>query len=194
MTYRGKSTNGGRPVSQQQPYIDHLCILDLITHLLALFYSLFLYYSKLSNWYEPTLYGGWMGFWPNIRILFQKWKYIFWIPMGVIFMGFKLGVIDWLIDWFYLHKRETRKSCNSLSCWRPYSDKNVQSILIAWNKTVRKIYNLPFVSHRAIQCGLSKGFHAWDYIYKRFCKMYECMLISENSKLSMLVGMSQDDC
>ncbi len=22
---------------------------------------------------------------------------------------------DWLIDWFYLHKRETRKSCNSLS-------------------------------------------------------------------------------
>ncbi len=27
----------------------------------------------------------------------------------------------WLIDWFYLPKRETRKSCNSLSCWnRPF--------------------------------------------------------------------------
>ncbi len=27
-----------------------------------------------------------------------------------------------------------------------------------------------------------------------FCKMYECMLKSENSKLSMLVIMGQDDC
>ncbi len=61
-----------------------------------------------------------------------------------------------------------------------YFDKNVESIVIAWNKTVRKIWNLPFDKHRAILCGLNKGLHVWDYIYKRFCKMYECMLKSEN--------------
>ncbi len=71
-----------------------------------------------------------------------------------------------------------------------YSDKNVESIIIAWNKTIQQICNLPFDSYRAI---LNKGLHLWDYIYKRFCKMYECMLKSENSKLSMLVRMSQDD-
>ncbi len=27
-----------------------------------------------------------------------------------------------------------------------------------------------------------------------FCKMYECMLKRENSKLSVLVRMNQDDC
>ncbi len=75
-----------------------------------------------------------------------------------------------------------------------YSDRNVESIVIARNKTVRKIWNLPFDSHRAMLCGLNKCLHVWDYTYKRLCKMYERMLKSENSKLSMLVRMSQDDC
>ncbi len=71
-----------------------------------------------------------------------------------------------------------------------YSDKNVESIGIAWNKTIPKIWNLPIDSHIALLCGLNKGLHVWDYILKRFCKMYECMLKSENSKLSRLVRMS----
>ncbi len=68
-----------------------------------------------------------------------------------------------------------------------YSDNNVESIVIVWNKTVRKIWNLLVDSHRAILCVLNKGLHVWNYIYKRLCKMYESMLKSENSILSMLI-------
>ncbi len=33
----------------------------------------------------------------------------------------------WLINWFYLLKRETRKSCNSLSCCRPFMSHHFDS-------------------------------------------------------------------
>ncbi len=32
------------------------------------------------------------------------------------------------------------------------------------------------------------------HIQMHLCKMYECMLKSENSKMAMLVRMSQNDC
>ncbi len=37
-----------------------------------------------------------------------------------IVITWKTSSFWWLIDWFDLHKREPKKSCNSISCWRSF--------------------------------------------------------------------------
>jgi hypothetical protein len=76
---------------------------------------------------------------------------------------------------------------------RSYSDKNVDSLVTAWNRAVRKIWNLPYDSHRILLCALNNGSNALDYIYRRFCKMYTCMAQSQNTKLSFLIRMCESD-
>ncbi len=75
-----------------------------------------------------------------------------------------------------------------------FADKSVGNITIAWNKAVRKIWKLPYDSHRVLLCGLNNGQHFGDYIFKGFCKMYDCMLKSTNSILSFLFSMCENDC
>ncbi len=36
--------------------------------------------------------------------------------------------------------------------------------------------------------------YIWDYIFKRFCKIYDCMSKSTNSILSFLISMIENDC
>ncbi len=75
-----------------------------------------------------------------------------------------------------------------------FADKNVGNITTAWNKAVRNIWKLTYDSHRVLLCGLNNGQHIWDYIFKRFCKMYDCMSKSTNFILSFLISMSKNDC
>ena len=44
-----------------------------------------------------------------------------------------------------------------------WSDKHVESITIACNRAVSKIWNLP--NNRSILSGLDNGANAWDYIF-----------------------------
>ncbi len=42
-------------------------------------------------------------------------------------------------------------------------------------------------------CALNNGSNALDFIYSRFCQMYNCMTNSENIKLSMFIKMCKND-
>lgn len=75
-----------------------------------------------------------------------------------------------------------------------FSDKHVELICTAWNKTIRRIWNLPYDSHRIYLCALNGGQHIRDYLYRRFCAMYDCMASSDNKILSFLIDMSKNDC
>ncbi len=75
-----------------------------------------------------------------------------------------------------------------------FADKRVGNITTAWNKAIRKILKLLYDSHGVLFCGLNNGQHICDYIFKRFCKMYDCMSNSTNSILSFLISMSENDC
>ncbi len=59
---------------------------------------------------------------------------------------------------------------------------------------VRKIWCLPFESHRNILCGLKNGEHIWDCIFKIFCGMFESMTNCKNKKLEYLVKLGNQDC
>ncbi len=48
-------------------------------------------------------------------------------------------------------------------------------------------------SHRILICALYNGNNALDFIYRRFCKMYNWMANSENTKLSMFIKMCKND-
>ncbi len=48
----------------------------------------------------------------------EIWTHLNWTHLNLYCIFVSSALTDWLIDWFYLHKRETRKICNSLSCWR----------------------------------------------------------------------------
>ncbi len=65
--------------------------------------------------------------------------------------------------------------------------------MTAWNKAVRRIWCLPYQAHRRVLCQLNNGKHAWDLVFKRFCKMHECMKNSKNEKLSFLIKMAEYD-
>ncbi len=66
-------------------------------------------------------------------------------------------------------------------------------IITAWNGAVRKIWNLPYDSHKILICALNNGSNALDFIYRRFYKMYNCMANSENTKLSIFIKMCKND-
>ncbi len=74
-----------------------------------------------------------------------------------------------------------------------FNDKNIKYILTAWNKAVRKIWNLPYDSHKTLIYALNNGYNALDFIYMEFSKMYNCMANNENTKLSMFIKMSKND-
>ncbi len=50
------------------------------------------------------------------------------------------------------------------------------------------------IHNRVLFCGLNNGQHIWDYIFKRFCKVHDCMSKSTNSKLLFLISMNENDC
>ncbi len=54
-----------------------------------------------------------------------------------------------------------------------FSNSKTDQRATAWNGGVRKIWRLPFESHRNILCGLNNGEHIWDCIFKRCCGMSE---------------------
>ncbi len=53
--------------------------------------------------------------------------------------------------------------------------------------------NLPYDSHRILICALNNGSNELDFIYRRFCKIYNCMANSENTKLSIFIKMCKND-
>ncbi len=75
-----------------------------------------------------------------------------------------------------------------------FADKSVGNITTAWNKAVRKIWKLLYDLHRVLLCGLNNVQHIWDYIFKRFCKIYDCMSKSTKSILFFLISISENDC
>ncbi len=56
-----------------------------------------------------------------------------------------------------------------------FNDTNVHRIFTTWNKAIKRIWNLPTHSHRMLLCGLNEGNHVYDYVFKRFIKMYNSM-------------------
>ncbi len=74
-----------------------------------------------------------------------------------------------------------------------FNDKNIKYNITAWNRAVWKIWNLTYDSHRILICTLNNGSNALDFINRRFCKMYNCMANSENTKLSMFIKMCKHD-
>ncbi len=72
------------------------------------------------------------------------------------------------------------------------NDKNIKNIIAAWNRAAKKIWNLPYDPHRMVTCALNNGSNALDFIYRRFCKLYNCVANSENTKLSMFIKMCKN--
>ncbi len=60
-----------------------------------------------------------------------------------------------------------------------------------WNKAIRRNWNLPTYSHRVLLCGLHKGKHEYDYVFKRFIKMYNSMKC-KNTKMIYLTLVKND--
>ncbi len=48
-------------------------------------------------------------------------------------------------------------------------------------------------SHRILICALNNGSNALDFIDRQFCKMYNYMVNSENTKLSKFIKMCNND-
>ncbi len=69
-----------------------------------------------------------------------------------------------------------------------FSNRQTGQMATAWNRGVRKIWRLPFESHRNNLCGLNNGEHIWD------CGMCESMTNSKNKKLEYLVKLGNQDC
>ena len=67
-----------------------------------------------------------------------------------------------------------------------YTCKEFKEILIAWNKAVRKLWNLPYNSHTDILPHLLKSDHIEQQIHSRFCKMYHTMYISKNDIMGFM--------
>ncbi len=74
-----------------------------------------------------------------------------------------------------------------------------------WNKTIRRIWNLPTYSHTVHLCGLNEGNHVYDYVFNRSIKMYNSMkckntkmvyrtLLAKNDKRSIISKTLQFIC
>ena len=74
-----------------------------------------------------------------------------------------------------------------------FTDKNMNRMIITWQKAIRRIWKLPYHSHRVLLCGLNEGKHVYDNIFTRFLRMYKCMDRSSNQKMSFLVAMAKQD-
>ena len=89
----------------------------------------------------------------------------------------------------------TDAHCNHLygcQAWQLF-DKHIEQIAITWHRAIRRIWNLPPHSHRAILCGLNNGQHIIDSVFRRIVKMYDCMHTNKNQKTMFLVKISKDD-
>ncbi len=51
---------------------------------------------------------------------------------------------------------------------RSFNDKNIKYIITAWNRAVRKIWNLPYDSHRILICALNNDSNVLDFIIEDF--------------------------
>ncbi len=85
----------------------------------------------------------------------------------------------------------TRSYCTHIygsQAWQ-FNDTNMHRMFTTWNKT---IWNLPTHSHRVLLCGLNQGNHMYDYVFKRFIKMYNSMKC-KNTKMLYLTLLAKND-
>ena len=64
-----------------------------------------------------------------------------------------------------------------------FSDRNIKQFETMWNRSVRRILDLPLLTHCILLPGLIGKLSAIEQIYCRFFKMYIGMLRSENKRI-----------
>lgn len=73
------------------------------------------------------------------------------------------------------------------------ADKNVNRIYVNWNKAVRKIWNLPYTTHRFLLTGITGKVHIKTQLLSRFIKLYNIMSCSSNDTVRTLMKILQYD-
>ncbi len=66
-----------------------------------------------------------------------------------------------------------------------FNDTNVHEMFTTWNKAIRRIWNLQTHIPRVLLCGLNEGNHVYDYVFKRFIKMYNSMKCKNTKMVRM---------
>jgi len=66
------------------------------------------------------------------------------------------------------------------------SSSSFEMITIAWNKAVRRIFNLPYTTHRYLLPFVSQSDHIRDNLLKRFNSFLQTWISSENSVITQL--------
>ncbi len=72
-----------------------------------------------------------------------------------------------------------------------FNDTNVHRMFATWNKAIRRNWNLPTHSNRVLLCWLNEGNHVYDYVFKRFIKMYNSMKC-KNTKMVYLTLLAKN--
>ncbi len=75
-----------------------------------------------------------------------------------------------------------------------YASKEVERIDKSWNVSMRKMFRLPYNTHRFFLEPLSESRHAIFSFYSRFLKFTECLMSSSKAILRNLVHLLKNDC
>lgn len=71
-----------------------------------------------------------------------------------------------------------------------FSDASIDEFRVMWNRSVRRILQLPYTTHTRYLPSLMGTCNIMDQIYMRFMKMLSVMLNSENSRVKHLTAVS----
>ena len=71
-----------------------------------------------------------------------------------------------------------------------FCDPNIKQFETMWNRCVRRILDLPLLTHRILLPGLIGKLSAVEQIYCRFVKLYNGMLKSDNKRIVYIAKMS----
>ncbi len=66
-----------------------------------------------------------------------------------------------------------------------FSNSNFNSVLISWNISIRKAWNLSYMTHRYLVPALA-GRNLQDMIISKFLSMYQCMSCSTNEYVKFI--------
>ena len=86
--------------------------------------------------------------------------------------------------------------CNSFygaQAWN-FRDKHIDDILKAWNKSVRHLCKLPYMTHTDFLPFLTNTLHIKDQLYLRALKLIFAMINSNNQSVSFLGKFCMDNC
>jgi hypothetical protein len=72
-------------------------------------------------------------------------------------------------------------------------DPSVDKFYKTWNRSVRRLYDLPFTTHTRFLPEFAQRPLVETQVFKRFCKMFGTMLHSNNSNVSFLTRMMVED-